>query len=227
MADNGTVSTAGGTAIANVRSNDTINGIPATSANTTIAAQGIWPAGLSMNTSAGTVDVAAGTAAGTYSMSYQLCDSNAPSNCKTAIIVVSVNAAGATPIIAAEDSASVSPTQTGPVIPNIRSNDSLNGAPATNANTTVSVLGNWPAGVTLDPSGAVIAANPLPTGTHVFQYQLCEAAQPTNCTTANVRLIVLSLASIPSSTPTMLWIMAIALFALSISERKRARNALS
>lgn len=89
--DSGTVGQAGGTAVANVRANDTFNGAPATSANTTVAAVGAWPAGITLN-AAGGVDVAAGTAPGTYLMNYQLCDITVPANCVTTSVTVTVTA---------------------------------------------------------------------------------------------------------------------------------------
>lgn len=75
VADSGTgVSGVASTPIANVRSNDTINGAAATSSNSTIAQSGTWPPGFSLNTTTGAVSIAASVSAGTYTFDYALCN---------------------------------------------------------------------------------------------------------------------------------------------------------
>ncbi|MBD2753876.1 PQQ-dependent sugar dehydrogenase [Spirosoma validum] len=96
VAENGTVSTAGGVAIPNVISNDNINGAPATlgtGGNATLSQSGIWPTGFMLDPVTGSVNVAAGTAPGSYSITYQLCDKlTAIPTCATAVDVVTVTA---------------------------------------------------------------------------------------------------------------------------------------
>ena len=84
----------GGTAVLDIRQNDTLNGTPATAITTTVTAQGVWPGGISLNTSTGAVDVVAGTPVGTYNMKYRLCEAARPSNCdiSTVTVVVTANA---------------------------------------------------------------------------------------------------------------------------------------
>ena len=85
-------STSGGTAIANVRSNDTLNTVAANSGNTTlsVASGSSVPAGLTFNTTTGAVSVAAGTAVGTYSFQYQICELGFTTNCAIATATVTV-----------------------------------------------------------------------------------------------------------------------------------------
>lgn len=191
-ADTGSTTTAGGTPIANVRANDTVNGAQATSGNSTITQQGVWPAGITLDPATGAVSVAAGTAAQVYSLSYQLCDAASAGNCKTATIAITVNASGARPISAGNDSADVPLGTTGPVIANVRANDSLNGATPTDANTTLEVIGNLPSGVSFNTgTGEVAVTSALAAGTYTFQYALCEArTTPSNCAVATVQLLV-------------------------------------
>lgn len=80
------------TPVANVRANDTINGAPATTANSTIAVSGTWAAGITLNTSTGAIAVGSGVAAGTYVLTYRLCDLLTPANCATATATVTVAA---------------------------------------------------------------------------------------------------------------------------------------
>lgn len=71
-------------ALPNIRSNDTINGQPATATNSTIATVGTWPAGITLNTTTGAVDVAATVPVGVYPITYRLCDVVTPvPNCTT------------------------------------------------------------------------------------------------------------------------------------------------
>jgi hypothetical protein len=80
----------GGTSIANVLVNDTLNGAAATTSNVTITAMGTWPSGITLNTSTGAVSVAPGTAVGTYTPQYQICDKANPSICDIATVAVPV-----------------------------------------------------------------------------------------------------------------------------------------
>lgn len=80
------------TAIANVRSNDTINGSTATASNSTITQFGTWPAGITLNTSTGAVTVAASVPKDTYSIQYSLCDLSSPTpGCVTVTDTINVS----------------------------------------------------------------------------------------------------------------------------------------
>jgi len=94
-------------AIPNVAANDSVNGAPATvgaGGNATVAAQGNWPSGISLDTTTGAVLVAASAPAGSYSMTYQLCDSQSPLACVEVAANVDVKPStppgpsGATPV---------------------------------------------------------------------------------------------------------------------------------
>jgi len=82
----------GGTSLANVLVNDTLNGAPATTSNVTITTVGTWPTGVTLNTTTGAVSVAAGTAANTYTPQYQICSQTNPTICDTATVTVPVYA---------------------------------------------------------------------------------------------------------------------------------------
>ena len=83
---------AGATAVANAFTSDTVNGVAASPANATLSVQTgtSVPAGLVFNTATGSVDVAAGTAAGSYVINYTICETLNPSNCRNASITVDV-----------------------------------------------------------------------------------------------------------------------------------------
>lgn len=71
-------------AIGNVAANDGVNGVPGTvgsGGNAVVSPVGNWPSGISLDSATGAVMVAASVPAGSYSMTYQLCDSQSPLAC--------------------------------------------------------------------------------------------------------------------------------------------------
>jgi hypothetical protein len=76
-------------------------------------------------------------------------------------------------------------------IPNVLSNDTFNGGAATLATLTLSTLSSSNAGIVLSPSGAVSAAQSTPAGMQTLRYQICETAEPGNCSSALVAIQVL------------------------------------
>jgi large repetitive protein len=187
------VSGTAATPIANVTSNDTINGTPATLGalgNATVAQSGTWPAGVTLNATTGAISVAATVQPGNYSFSYQLCDKSTPVNCKTALDTLTV-AANIAPT--AESGSAVSGVASTP-IPNVTLNDNLNGAPATlgpSGNAVVSQSGTWPVGLSLNPAtGAISTTSAVAPGTYNVTYQVCDKNTPVNCATSTVTITV-------------------------------------
>ncbi|MFD0322374.1 Ig-like domain-containing protein [Lysobacter gummosus] len=179
----------GGVAFPDVRSNDTLNGVPVTPANVTLSQISSTNPGVTLNPATGQVDVAAGTAAGTYQLVYELCEVLNPSNCDRATVTVTVNAA---PIDAVDDTGTPVNGSTGGVaFPDVRSNDTLNGVPVTPANVTLSQISSTNPGVTLNPAtGQVDVATGTAAGTYQLVYELCEVLNPTNCDRATVTVTV-------------------------------------
>ena len=75
----------------NVLLNDTLNGVAATAATVSLSAASPVPPELSFDAATGNVSVAAGTAAGSYSFDYQICEVLNPANCATATVTVTVD----------------------------------------------------------------------------------------------------------------------------------------
>jgi large repetitive protein len=183
---------AGATAVANAFTADTINAVAASPSNATLSVKAgtSVPAGLTFHPATGSVDVAAGTPAGSYVINYTICETLNPTNCKDATITVDVVAA---PISATADMPpSVNGATGNPAITNAFANDMLNGAPVDPAKITATVT--TPAsnpGVVLDPAtGNVSVAPSTPAGTYTIGYQICETLNPTNCANATVTVIV-------------------------------------
>jgi large repetitive protein len=159
-----------------------VNGVGATSVNSTIATVGVWQSGITLNTTTGAISVAIGTTPGTYNLTYRLCDNLSPQNCANVVDVVTVKG----DIRAITESGTVTSLTGGTAIANIRSNDFVNGVAAASANSTIAVSGTWQSGITLNTTtGAVSVVAGTAPGTYLITYQLCDLATPTpNCDTA-------------------------------------------
>ncbi|WP_175455784.1 Ig-like domain-containing protein [Pseudoxanthomonas sp. CF385] len=169
--------------VVNVLSNDTLAGVAVTPAQVVLTAPPALPLIIQPN---GAVDVAAGTPTGTYTASYQICESADPANCATAQVTVSVNASAT--VDALDDV--LPPRASGAASPgfNVLANDSLNGAPAVGT-VTLTAANTGPLQIAAD--GSATLAPGTPAGVYSAGYQICETAQPTNCDTASASVRVL------------------------------------
>ena len=184
----------GGQDVLNALTGDTLNGQPVTPATVTIAvaAGSTVPAGLTFDTATGNVSVAPGTPAGTYTFNYTICERLNPTNCATATDTVTVIA----PVIRAIDDRyeGVNSAIGAANVVNAFSADTLDGQPATPANTTVALATGFtmPAGLTFDPAtGNVSVAPGTAPGTYVIPYRLCDRINPTNCADATMTVTVI------------------------------------
>lgn len=136
----------------------------------------------------GTINVAPNTPAGTYTLTYQVCNAALPSDCHTAIAEVLV--VGPT-IVANDDDYSGTPlnTTTGFTnLFNVYSNDVYNLILVNPANVTLTLINPSP-NFTINASTGSISVNPnLPAGTYTFEYQICGNLNPTNCDSAIVTI---------------------------------------
>ena len=182
--------------------NDLVNSAPATvgdggnatlSINTPAVSIGGAPVP-TLNTSTGVVSVLPGTPAGLYVINYKLCEKLNPTNCKDAVITVTVDKSE---VLAVNDVFPGASGATGnPNIGNALSNDTINGAIATvgaNGNAVLTVL--EPATPTkpgapvpsVDPATGIVSIPPgTPGGAYVIKYKLCEKLNPTNCKEATI-----------------------------------------
>jgi large repetitive protein len=183
----------GATNVINAFAGDTVNGAAATSSNAIlgVAAGSTVPAGLTFDTTTGNVSVAAGTPAGTYSFDYQVCEALNPANCRTAMISITVDPSAIS--LAADSVGSVNGASGATDVVNILTGDLVNGVGASPSNAVLGVAAGStvPAGLLFDTAtGNVSVAPNTPAGTYSFDYQLCEALNPTNCRTASVSVTV-------------------------------------
>ncbi|QDW20134.1 gliding motility-associated C-terminal domain-containing protein [Flavobacterium sp. KBS0721] len=170
---------------------DKLNGVQAVigSAPGEVTLTGTAPAGLTINTTDGTVTVSAGVKAGSYDVEYTICDNNNPgTNCSTAMSTVVVTAAD---LVANLDSAeSVVGGNTSQTLVNVFDNDTKNGTKL-NPSDVKLTPGKDPKGyLTIDANGnAVLGAN-APAGNYELTYEICEVLNPGNCSTNKVQVTV-------------------------------------
>ncbi|MEC4051061.1 GEVED domain-containing protein, partial [Flavobacterium sp. SUN046] len=182
-----TPSTTAPTTVGDVTANDTLNGVPVTTANTDVTPVTNGPLSIDAN---GILTLAPNTTSGTYTITYQLCETGAnPSNCDTATATVVV----LSPIDAVVDTfpTQTPSTSTATTVGDVTANDTLNGVPVTTANTDVTPVTNGP--LSIDANGILTLAPNATSGTYTITYQICEAgANPSNCDTATATVVVLN-----------------------------------
>lgn len=149
---------------------------------------GSWPTGFTLNAD-GTITVAAGTAAGTYTLYYTICNQTAGSPCDTAAVTLTVP-----PIIdAINGSQTVNSGSTGNSVIN---NDTIQNGTAgsvtlgATGNSTISQISTTNAGVNINTNGNIVVNAGTPSGTYTVTYQICTKATPVTCDTATETVTV-------------------------------------
>ena len=189
---------ANGGTTSSVLANDTLNGVtPPNTASITLHWHNV-PTGIRTNTD-GTITVPAGTASGTYTVTYSICEALNPTNCSgiaTATVVV-----GQATLTAVADTFTVT-NVAGGTTSSVLANDNYNGVTPPN---TASVTLTWltvPAGVQTHTDGTITIPAGMTSGTYEVSYQLCENINSTNCSVATATIVVTSVSS-PTVTPTI------------------------
>ena len=191
--------TVGGT-ISSVLANDKLNGRTPAASEVTINWQAT-PAGFTYNAD-GSITVAAGTAVGTYTISYTLCATATPTLCsEPAEVVVEVTAATPVPplsITAVYDGVYYIEKGTATALTSVLANDLLDSDPATTGNVSLTWDISAPAGFTLNADGTAHVATDTAVGRYEIPYTIC-AKNGTLCSTTKLVVTVLA----PTVTPTI------------------------
>ena len=169
----------------NILTNDKLYGNGATTSNVTISE--VTPnANVKIDTATGQVKVQPNTPAGTYTVTYRICDKNISTACSN-IATVKVKV---TSTIDAVDDPEVSVPRTGGTV-SILTNDTLNGNPATTSNVTITVTNDGGlTGLTVDGTGKLVVPNNSTPGTYTITYKICDKANLGVCDTAVVKIKV-------------------------------------
>lgn len=178
------------TPVANVLSNDTLNGNPATLSSVTLSFISATHSGITLNTATGAVNVAATVPVGTYTLVYQICQTTSLTNCDTASVTITVNPQT---VDAVNDNFASTPINylTGDYTSSVLSNDTVNGAAANPADVILTLTNNGGiTGATINPDGTIWIPAATLINTYTLQYSICLVSSPTICDTATVSVSV-------------------------------------
>ena len=189
---------ANGGTTSSVLANDNLNGVTNPSINSVTLTWTNVPAGIQTNTN-GSLTVPAGTPAGTYTVSYRICERLNGSNCSSATVTVVVGQASLT---AVDNTFTVTNTTT-TTTDSVLNNDSYNGTTGLvgNASVTLTWL-NVPTGIQTNTNGSLTVPAGIASGTYAVTYRLCEVLNSSNCSVATATIVVKGIAT-PTVTPTI------------------------
>ncbi|WP_180855871.1 gliding motility-associated C-terminal domain-containing protein, partial [Flavobacterium panici] len=179
----------------NVFDNDTKNGTALVPSDVNLTTTTADPTGYLVLNPDGSLTLGANAPAGTYQLTYTICEKLNPSNCSSNTVSVTVGAPTPTPVIDAvtETTAAINGNLGGTTV-SLITNDTLNGNPAvigTSAGqVTLTAVGTLPAGLTLNADGTVTVAPNTPANTYDVTYSICEVTNPTNCDTVISKVVV-------------------------------------
>jgi hypothetical protein len=141
----------------------------------------------------GTITVASNTPAGSYLITYTICEVSNPTNCSTVTSNVTVTA----PVIAAVNDTATINGFTGGTFTNVLSNDTINGVAVVASQVNTTLVSSTNAGITLSGTNVIVAAG-TPAGTYTLIYKICEILNPTNCSQA---VVTITIACAPITAP--------------------------
>ena len=189
---------ANGGTTSSVLANDNLNGVTNPSINSVTLTWTNVPAGIQTNTN-GSLTVPAGTPAGTYTVSYRICERLNGSNCSSATVTVVVGQASLT---AVDNTFTVTNTTT-TTTDSVLNNDSYNGTTGLVGNTSVTLT--WltvPTGIQTNTNGSLTVPAGIASGTYAVTYRLCEVLNNSNCSIATATIVVKGVVT-PTVTPTV------------------------
>ncbi|MFJ1329120.1 hypothetical protein, partial [Capnocytophaga canimorsus] len=134
----------------------------------------------------GTITIQPNTPAGTYTISYTICEKINPLNCDTATVtvkVVTIEAIDDTPVTLPKIGGNI------PVLPNDEVGTPNGVVSATIANVTPSIVNDGGlTGVSFNTDGTINVPPTAPSGTYVVEYRICTIQAPVLCDNAKVTI---------------------------------------
>jgi len=143
---------------------------------------------------AGNILIPQGIPTGTYTLQYRICDIKDTHNCATATITVIVTEIPIAPIVARDDTYTIT-IGTTTITESIYSNDSI-GEQTPNASLVnfQSIGGSKDSDnfyvLSVNLAGNVLIPQGTPTGTYTLQYRICDVKDSHNCATATITVMV-------------------------------------
>ena len=152
---------------------------------------------------AGNILIPQGIPTGTYTLQYRICDIKDTHNCATATITVIVTEIPIAPIVARDDTYTIT-IGTTTITESIYSNDSI-GEQTPNASlVNFQVIGGSKDSdnfylLSVNLAGNVLIPQGTPIGTYTLEYRICDIYHQSNCDTAIVKVSITSPPVPPSS----------------------------
>jgi hypothetical protein len=187
---------AGTTGAFNVLANDTVttSGTSAAATSTTVTPSISVPVtGFSFNSS-GQLAVATTVAAGSYPITYKICQVGNLTNCSGEVIAAVVVSAAPATLVATADSSSFVAGSGGTM--SILANDTSNAAAATTTNVAVTITSVLPTGITLNASGQLAIATTVTAGSYAVSYKICQVGNLNNCSNTVSANVIVTAASV-------------------------------
>ena len=152
---------------------------------------------------AGNVLIPQGTPTGTYTLQYRICDVKDTHNCATATITVIVTEIPIAPIVARDDTYTIT-IGTTTITESIYSNDSIGGQAPNASLVNFQVIGGSKDSdnfylLSVNLAGNVLIPQGTPIGTYTLEYRICDIYHQSNCDTAIVKVSITSPPVPPSS----------------------------
>ena len=186
--------------IITVVDNDTRNGQPLAASEVKITTTVADPSGyLVLNPTTGVVTLGANAPAGSYSLTYSICDKTNASNCSTATVSLTVKAPVVTPVLVpvidavTETTIAINSNNGGTTI-SLTANDTLDGNPFTvgtgAGKVTFTLISTLPTGLTLNSDQTLTVASGTASGSYEVEYSICDNDHALNCDTVKSYIIV-------------------------------------
>jgi gliding motility-associated-like protein len=157
-----------------VLNNDLLNGVLLDPSKVILSGVSI-PTGFVLNPN-GSITVPAGTIAGSYSLTYKICEVLNPTNCNQAIATIGV----IPPVIkAVSDNFGPLNGFQGVTTTSVLANDLLNGSIVSPTEITLSVV-TLPTPLVMNPNGTITVPAATASGIYVVNYKISEKLNPTN-----------------------------------------------
>ncbi|MCD0468024.1 gliding motility-associated C-terminal domain-containing protein, partial [Flavobacterium sp. ENC] len=176
----------------NVFGNDTKNGTALIPSEVKLTVTTADPKGYLTVDTNGNAILAANAPAGTYQLTYEICELLNPTNCSSNQVQVTITAPGIDAV--ADNLGSINGNAGGTTTVSLIAGDTVNGAQAvigTNpGEVKLTVTTPIPAGLTINSNGTVTVAANTPAGSYNLEYTICEISNPGNCDTATSTIVV-------------------------------------
>ena len=178
---------ANGGTTSSVLANDTLNGNMNPSTSSVTLTWTNVPTGIQTHTD-GTITVPAGTPAGTYTLTYRICEQLNGTNCSAATVTLVVGQASLSVV---SETFTISNGANGGTTSSVLENDRYNGTTNLVGNASVTLTWtNVPTGIQTNTNGTITIPAGTRSGTYEVGYKLCENLNGSNCSVATATIVV-------------------------------------